>query len=248
MCEECSTRLGAGLCPGEVRDEKWGPHLPSAHGHPDDFHNICFTLPCTRELSGPGCANPGHTAPAHTGHKHPWGCRRHRLLKWQWLYVQMLQPAWERHKMPKYWKTAWWFSLPWFLSRVTAGVQTRSRKWHVHPSHPDPLQDTAVMEKSNLTEGAIILPLCLYMTFAKVIFTSIGDARIFSSYDFRSSYARWRRMKKRKVHISTHTDAKQTPLLKSCKDTYRSTWSSGPSSEDVQVDFPNCQSTKGSNY
>lgn len=50
------------------------------------------------------------------------GCPRPRLLKWWWLYVQMLQPAWERHKMSKYSKTAGCFSLPWFLSQVTARV------------------------------------------------------------------------------------------------------------------------------
>lgn len=52
----------------------------------------------------------------------PWGCPRDRLLKWPQFYVQMLQPAWERHKMSKYSKTAGCFSLPWFLSHITTGV------------------------------------------------------------------------------------------------------------------------------
>lgn len=83
------------------------------------------------------------------------------------------------------------------------------------------------------------------MTFVKVIFTSISDARIFPSYGSRNSYLRSKRMKKKvKPHtgkINTSVKVLQRHIqIDLILRTKLRRW--------TQVDFPSCQSTKGSDY
>lgn len=76
------------------------------------------------------------------------------------------------------------------------------------------------MEKSSLTEGAIILLVCLYMAFVKVIFMSIGDAIILFLWLQEFIH----KVKENETKTKTpHTEAKTPRVLKSYKDAYRQT-------------------------
>lgn len=119
------------------------------------------------------------------------------------------------------------------------------------PSLP-PRPSSAAMEKSSLREGAIILLVCLYTTFVKVIFMSIGDARIFPFYGCRSSYVRSRKMKekenKRHLHPPTHRGKINTSVTVLQRYIQTDSIFRINLRRWTQVDFPSCQSTKGSDY